>query len=163
MLAKGKTTSVNNDAGQALEAALRYLARREYSKTELKAKLRLKFTAEATDSALNKCLENNWLSDERYAQMLFEHMKHQYYGPLRFVMEAKRKGIGQELYQDLMEETDWCEVAASYLRKKFVRDAPISYQQKQKILASLYRRGFSNSDCIEAVESYFSCLDGDDF
>lgn len=149
-----KKKAKESDAALATNAALRFLSRREYSKLELYQKLCLKYTADAAKSAVNKCVENDWLSEKRYIEMLHRHIISQNYGPLKFVIEAKKKGITSSLYDSLVRETDWKAVAITFLSKKISNSESVSYEDKQKILASLSRRGFSNSVCIEALEEY---------
>ncbi len=143
-----------SDAALATNAALRFLSRREYSKLELYQKLCLRYTSEAAKSAVKKCVENDWLSESRYIEMLHRHIISQCYGPLRFIMEAKKKGISASLYEDLLRDTDWTSVAVAFLSKKISDVDNLTYEDKQKYLAALARRGFSNSVCISAMEEY---------
>ena len=149
-----KKKAKESDAALATNAALRFLSRREYSKLELYQKLCLKYTSDAAKAAIKKCVDNDWLSESRYIEMLHRHIISQNYGPLKFVLEAKKKGIPSSLYGDFVRETDWKSVAVAFLSKKLSKSEQISYEEKQKILASLSRRGFSNSVCIDALEEY---------
>ncbi len=145
-----------SDAALALNAALRYLSRREYTKLELYKKLYLRYTSEAAKCAVKKCVENGWLSEERYVEMLHRHIINQHYGPRKFVLEAQKKGLKSNLYADLIDNTDWTEVAVAFLTKKIPDKNSLTFESKQKILAALARRGFTNSTCIEALEEYLS-------
>lgn len=143
-----------SDAALATNAALRFLSRREYSKLELYQKLCLRYTSEAAKAAVKKCVENDWLSEKRYIEMLHRHIISQCYGPLRFIMEAKKKGISASEYEDLLRDTDWTAVAVAFLSKKLSDIENLPFEEKQKYLAALARRGFSNSTCISAMEEY---------
>ena len=57
-----------------------------------------------------------------------------------------------------MDSTDFVEVAVKFLAKKIDPSVDLSFEDKQKILASLARRGFSNSMCMEALNTYLSNL-----
>lgn len=150
----------SDDAAAAVNAALRILTRREYSKLELYTKLSEKFTPEAAKAALKKCIENNWQSEERYAKMLFNHLKSSLYGPLKIAMQMSVKGVRAEYYQADIDETDWAEIGCQYLKKKSCANhKELSYEQKQKLLASLSRRGFSNSQCLDAMKLALSVTD----
>ncbi|MDD5868667.1 MAG: regulatory protein RecX, partial [Succinatimonas sp.] len=83
----------DDDVAHAVNAALRILTRREHSILELYKKLILKFTDKASKEAIKKCIENNWQSQERYMQMLFEHLVNQCYGPRKIALEASKKGV----------------------------------------------------------------------
>lgn len=145
----------DDDVAHALNAALRCLTRREYSRIELIKKLNLRYTKNATDAAVKKCVENKWQSDERYAQMLFNHIVNQCYGPRKLMLEASKKGLSQSYYQEYLEETDWTEIAVKFLKKRLeVRE--YTFEEQQKILASVARRGFSNSSCISALQRFLS-------
>ncbi len=146
----------DEDPAHALNAALRLLTRREYSILELYTKLSQKYTKEAVKDALKKCIDNSWQSEERYMEMLFNHLKNQCYGPRKVVMEASKKGVKSEYYQQYLDETDWIEIALTFLNKKIPNDLELTFENKQKYLASLARRGFSTSDCLEAMERYES-------
>ncbi len=156
MLTRVKVKEKDNDVAHATNAALRILTRREYSKVELYKKLLLKYTPQASKAAVHKCIENNWQSEERYTQMLFNHIVNQCYGPRKFVLECTKKGVNQEYYQSFIDETDWQEIAFNYLNKKLSKEVEYTFEDKQKILASLARRGFSNSTCINALNCFFS-------
>ncbi len=146
----------SSDAALAMDAALRFLSRREYSKLELYSKLSARYTPDASKKTIEQCVEKGWLSEERYTEMLHRHIVNQCYGPMKFILEAKKKGITSSLYSEYLENTDWKTVAINYLNKKISKDDHLTYEEKQKILASLARRGFSNSICIRAFEEFFN-------
>lgn len=156
MLNRVKVKEKDNDVAHAINAALRILTRREYSKVELYKKLLLRYTTQAAKDAVHKCIENNWQSEERYTLMLFNHVVNQCYGPRKFILECSKKGVNQEYYQGFIEQTDWQEIAFKYLQKKLSKEIEYTFEEKQKILASLARRGFSNSTCINALNIFFS-------
>ena len=148
----------DDDVAHAVNAALRILTCREHSILELYKKLILKFTDKASKEAIKKCIENNWQSQERYMQMLFEHLVNQCYGPRKIALEASKKGVKAQYYQEMMDSTDFVEVAVKFLAQKIDPSVDLSFEDKQKILASLARRGFSNSMCMEALNTYLSNL-----
>ncbi len=158
MMLTKKSTQKDTDAAHALNAALRFLTSREYSKYELYTKLCVRYSAEAAKEAIRKCIENGWQSEERYTAMLFEHFVNRGYGPSRFILEARKKRIGAEYYEELLSAQDWTACAYSYLKRKLKLEASPEYQERQKILSSLYRRGFSQEDCIAALELYLDEL-----
>ena len=71
-------------------------------------------------------------------------------------MEATKKGVNAQFYQHYLYETDWIAIALTFLNKKIPNDLELTFENKQKYLASLARRGFSTSDCLEAMERYES-------
>lgn len=148
-----------DDAAQALNAALRALTSREHSYKELQQKLLRRFTKDAVEQALTKCVEEGWQSDERYADMLLRHMQFSGFGPLKFKFEAVKKGLSSELIASFIEQGDWRQIACDYVMRRFGDEPDISElsrERRQKILALLSRRGFSGSDCLYALN--FLCL-----
>ncbi|MGN0902392.1 MAG: regulatory protein RecX [Succinivibrio sp.] len=146
----------DSDAAHALDAALRLLTRREYSKLELLQKLLLRYERDAAISAVKKCIENKWQSESRYSEMLFTHLKNLFYGPSRIYLEFSKKGVKPEYFRELLEECDFLEVACRYLEKKADREKCSDFSYRQKILSSLARRGFSNSLCLEALKQFLT-------
>ena len=88
-----KKIAKSEDAALALNAALRLLTRREYSLYELKVKLLPRFTHDAVNTALTKCINEGWQSEKRCAQMLLRHCVFSYYGPLKLSLLARQKHI----------------------------------------------------------------------
>ena len=152
---------IEQDEQQAYDYALRLLTRREYSRRELYQKLLQRYVKELAILVLKRCIRANLQSDELYAQMLVRHMVYQGYGPLKFVQSCKSQGIGSDIYQALLEETDWLLLGLEVLQKKaphYMRDgtkpSALDYTQKQKIMAMLYRRGFPAALITEIFEKF---------
>ena len=108
-----KKLAKSEDAAQALNAALRLLTRREYSVYELKIKLLPRFTDNAVNEALTKCINEGWQSEKRCAQMLLRHCLLSYYGPMKLNLLAKQKHIDLFLVEQAVadEETNWEQTA----------------------------------------------------
>lgn len=156
MLKKPTLKQKDDDVSHAFNAALGYLTAREYSKADLSKKLLLRYTKEAVADAIKKCIEYDYLSDSRYASILSKHIINQGYGPKRLLLEAFKHQVNSKLFAKVIDETCWQSVAVAYLNKKLKGSVDYDYAQKQKILAMLSRRGFSNSICLEALEQYLS-------
>lgn len=154
--------ALDNDPAAALNYAVRLLTRREYSLQELTEKLSQRYTDEALQQALQRCVEEGWQSDERYADMLLRHFLLQGYGPVKFRMECRKKGVGSELQQTMLEQTDWKEVAAEYVRNKVSPTAPMDFAARQKLLQKLGRRGFRPEECFYALRALTEHSDSED-
>ena len=152
MFAKKKVKQLNDDAAHALNAALRLLTAREYSKKELYKKLCAGHTRAAAEAAVNRCVAERWQSDERYAQILCRHTVLSFHGEQKLRYDAKQKGISSELIAKFIEETDWTAVAFEFLKKRTHLQKQLSFKDRQKLMASLYRRGFLTDQCRDAVE-----------
>ncbi len=141
----------SSDPNKALNLALRYLTAREYSYHELVTKLCARFTEEVAQAAAQHCREQGWQSDERYADMLCRHMLLQGYGPLKLKFEGVKRGLDAALIAECIERTDWTACALEYLQRHCADPAVLDYAQKHKLLARLSRRGFSGSQCLQAL------------
>lgn len=149
----------DTDAEHALAAALRLLARREYSRRELRQKLSLKFSPEAAEAALQHCLEHNYQSDSRYADMLLRHLLSCGYGPGRYYYDASAKGVAEAVASECAAQADWEEAAVHYLQKRWRAPQRPDPDSARKLLAALSRRGFSPSLCSSALERFYQLLD----
>lgn len=132
--------------------ALQSLARREYSRAELRSKLlphvsRDEFN-EATqplelDSLLDDLIARGWLSDERAATQ-FVHSKRSRFGAQRITHELRQKGIAENFIAEALpnlQETE-LDTAIDVWRRKFGTIA-LDAKAKAKQMRFLQSRGFS--------------------
>lgn len=145
------TRQLDDNVTNAVNYMVGLLAKREYSAKELLEKALNRYTAQASNEALDICIERGYQSDERYAQMLVRHIEFANYGPMKLQFEAKRKGIDLSLINDCSQEVDWLELSYEALTKKF-GVTKLDFEQGRKALAYLARRGFSSSTCMSALE-----------
>jgi regulatory protein len=76
--------------------AMRFLARREHSREELRRKLALRAQeGEDLDALLDDLARKGWLSDSRYAEHAIR-AKARRFGPLRLAQQLRAKGIDDE-------------------------------------------------------------------
>ncbi|MFZ2541086.1 MAG: regulatory protein RecX, partial [Gallionella sp.] len=109
--------------------ALQYLARREYSRAELRGKLLPHVQADQDfeqaqavdlDVLLDDLTARGWLSDERAATQL-AHAKRSRFGTQRITHELRQKGIAEELIDaalPALKESE-LEVAREVWQRKF--------------------------------------------
>lgn len=140
--------------------ALQYLARREYSRAELRSKLLRHAQAEddfdqafdtsidqadtsALDALLDDLTARGWLSDERAAAQLL-HVKRSRFGTQRITHELRQKGIGEELISAALPslKEGELEAAREVWRRKFGK-LPQDAKEKGKQIRFLQSRGFS--------------------
>jgi regulatory protein len=132
--------------------ALQYLARREYSRAELRGKLLPHVKTDENfeqaspvnlDALLDDLAARGWLSDERAATQLV-HAKRSRFGTQRITHELRRKGIAEELISAALPELKDGELAAAreVWKKKF-GTAPQDEREKAKQVRFLQSRGFS--------------------
>lgn len=145
--------SASIDYKKALNYALRLLSAREYSRYELYTKLTKKFSAELSKAALKACDDYGYVSDKRCMQMLINHMYSAHYGQKRLFLEAAKRRLDKNLVYDMSQDVEWLNIALDLLHKKY-KILPEEAFERQKILAFLYRRGFSAPVCYQALENF---------
>jgi len=136
--------------------ALQYLARREYSRAELRGKL-LPYAGtdgefgqpqpedprpEDIDALLDDLTARGWLSDARAATQLL-HAKRSRFGTQRIAQELRRKGIAEELIGDVLPGLKQTELdaARNVWQKKFGA-LPQDDKEKARQVRFLQSRGF---------------------
>lgn len=136
---------------------MQLLARREYSRAELRDKLLLHVQADADadsefnsgqqpvdlDALLDDLTARGWLSDTRAATQMV-HAKRSRFGTQRITHELRKKGIAEELISDALPALKETELAAArdVWQRKF-GIAPRDEKEKAKQVRFLQSRGFS--------------------
>ena len=124
--------------------AMRFLARREYSRAELHAKLLAHATPENNvDAVLDELAKRGWLSDARAAEQIVTARRPRF-GALRIAHELKQKGISDDLISAALPQlkAGELEAAREVWHKKFGA-VPQDAKEKAKQMRFLQSRGFS--------------------
>lgn len=131
------------DSGQALRvAALRLLARREYSRAELKARLAAAGSEEDLDSLLDTLQAERLLSDQRYASERVAARAVRY-GNARLKQELRQHGISDDdIAAALPEGGDEAARCRAVWARKFGR-LPVDATERSRQMRFLQYRGFS--------------------
>ncbi len=131
------------DAGHALRvAALRLLARREYSRAELKARLAAAGSQEELDSVLDTLQAERLLSDQRYASERVAARAVRY-GNARLKQELRQHGISDDdIAAALPEGGDEAARCRAVWARKFGR-LPSDAAERGRQMRFLQYRGFS--------------------
>ncbi|MBK9160490.1 MAG: recombination regulator RecX [Nitrosomonadales bacterium] len=131
--------------------ALKLLARREYSRAELRDRLSHAQTdedsgppsPEQVDALLDDLVERGWLSDARAAAQLV-HARRDRFGTRRIAHELRQKGIAENLIADTLPELKESELeAAQEVWQKKFGVAPHEAKEKARQVRFLQSRGFS--------------------
>lgn len=131
---------------------MQYLARREYSRAELRSKLLPHVRVEEEldtasapdlDALLNDLTQRGWLSDER-AVTQWVHAKRSRLGIQRITHELRQKGISEELIAEALPELKESELvtACEVWQRKF-GVPPADAKEKGRQMRFLQSRGFS--------------------
>jgi regulatory protein len=133
--------------------ALRYLARREYSRHELEQKLSAHESSQQQRSDLLDQLERDgYLSTERFAEQT-ARIRRERLGSQRIVRELKEKGVDEHVIATILpglKDTD-LETAWRVWQKKF-GVPPGDLKARSKQIRFMMSRGFS-SDTINTILS----------
>ncbi|MEQ1532560.1 MAG: recombination regulator RecX [Sideroxydans sp.] len=142
--------------------ALQYLARREYSRAELRAKLLSYVNAEDDfspappvdlDALLDDFSARGWLSDVRAVTQLV-HAKRKRFGTQRITHELRQRGISDELIEaelPALKESE-LEAARDVWQRKF-GTPPQDAKEKAKQMRFLQSRGFSIDTTLKVLKS----------
>ena len=138
---------------KARASALGSLAMREHSAAELKQKLINKMhEPHVVESLIGSLIDDNYLSDERYAESYWRVRSSKGCGPSRIYKELQLKGVSDRLIDStkLVANIDFFALVETVYQKKY-KSVPIKdYKERAKRQAFLYRRGF-DSDLIKSV------------
>ncbi len=138
---------------KARASALGSLAMREHAASELKQKLiNKKHDVDIVESLVASLIEDNLLSDERFAESYWRVRSNKGYGPSRIIKELQLKGVADRLIS-LTQETadiDFYSLVVTVYQKKYKSVAIKDYKERAKRQAFLYRRGF-DSELIKSV------------
>lgn len=165
----------NIDSAQAVKnKALALLARREYTRKELEQKLlQYNFFTETDASVttsschfadiiaqvVDKLIEDDLLSDQRYGEMHLRSRIQKFSGPFKIRMELRQKGVDAVLIESLLKnsDVDWFELALVAARKKVGMQNTDIIVEDMKSRAGLQRflnsRGFSPEHIRYAIEA----------
>ena len=135
----------------ALEAAMKFLALRERSEQEVRARLRRsRYDEQTIQKVLDTLGLHDLVSDQRFAEN-WVHSRSRKYGKNRIAQELRMKGVDREEAQsaleNLSEEEEYrrCLEQAQKLCRKFQNDP-------KKIAQSLTRKGYPWAMAKRAAE-----------
>ena len=140
---------MHEDERRTFEArCLQALARREYSRAELRAKGE-GLPAETVEAVLDALAEKGWQSDARFVERYVESKAGQGNGRLKILQGLRQKGVDNALLREALDSVDWLEVADAVYVRKYAKRAisPAERAKRQRFMA---QRGFS-FDEINAV------------
>ncbi|MEJ8548348.1 regulatory protein RecX [Brevibacillus borstelensis] len=136
---------------RAFLLALRYLGIRPRTSRQVITYLQEKgFPQEAAENIVNRCKQMGYLDDQAFAkQWVSERLRLKPRSPMMLRMELKQRGIDKETAEGAMSTVtrdDELAAARGLVQKKLRRfKGRLDWNEEQKILAMLYRKGFSQS------------------
>ena len=144
------------DQALARKKAMDLLARREHSRLELYRKLQQrKFASHIINSELDKLIDEDLLSDERFAEAYLRSRFERGKGPNIIFSELLQRGVNEVLVNHALEgisEEQWCELAYETMHKKLGNETELDYDKQLKLMKFLSYRGFTRSQIEKAKD-----------
>lgn len=131
------------------------LSRREHSVKELSQKLSTKsFEQDDITPVIAFLLENDYLSNIRFAESLIRNKVSRGYGWQYIRQALKQKGVSSDIYKPVLAEqdVDWYQQASAVYQKKYGDSEIKDQKDKAKRLRFLQYRGFSIEECLAALK-----------
>ena len=157
-------TEIDEDEWQELVTKINYrkavnkcydlLSRRDHSVKELKTKLLRTVDENSAGLAINRMLELGYLDDEKYAEKLLEHLVNNKNMSRSFIKkEMFKRGVPADIISDIMQDAEIDNVSSvkDLILTKY-RNKLSAEDGKEKVIASLMRKGFSYSDIKSAFD-----------
>ena len=126
--------------------ALQYLAKRDYSRVQLRIKLiEDGFEKDAVESVLDALSAEGLQNDLRFAQNVVRNRKQSGYGPERIMYELAYQGIAEDIIKSTVDPhaKDWVLQIAKLLERRFPDSAGTQIRQKARFLEN---RGYTAED-----------------
>ena len=142
---------------RARNSALRLLARREHSRTELRGKLVGRgFENDSVEELLQGLEDQDLLSDERFAMSLIASRAETGYGPKRIDLELRNRGVSEELARETLAkaEGDWGQQVTDQAVRKFGSDPAQTFPEWARRARYLERRGFGQDAIRLAIGNF---------
>lgn len=139
---------------EAPDYAVMLLARREYSRAELKERMaRRDYAPEHIEAVLDDLSERGLQSDERFAEMFVRSRILRRQGARRISMDLNMRGVEQHIVQRVLAEADvdWFALACEALAARFKAPAD-DFKAKARQQRFLASRGFDAAQCWHALE-----------
>ena len=144
---------------RALDRSYNLLMTKDYTEKQLREKLRGDaYPEDVIDVTVEKLKYERFLDDRRYAEnYIFWKAKER--SRNRIFMDLAQKGIdsglAEEVYRTLLEKNDIdseANAVAAFLTKKKIEPDELDYEEREKLIAKLLRKGFSYDSVKKALK-----------
>ncbi len=143
-----------SDYRKAVDKAFTFLGIRDHSEYELYNKLLRTFDAETAAQAMARIRDLGYVDDRAFAERYRDELlrKNASIGEIRQRFAAKR--IPREIAEDILSDVDTDEksVIKGLIEKKYMKKLA-SDNGRQKVYASLMRKGFRSGDISAALKA----------
>jgi regulatory protein len=142
------------DAALVRRAALDLLARRDYGRAELRARLIRKLGSTApVDEVLQQLSAERLLDEDRFIEAFIRAHRRKGHGPLRILNELNQRGIPADVAEAAVDPRDpgWIELARTWRARRFGDTPPRAAADWQRQARHLQSRGFSTEQVRHAL------------
>ncbi len=149
----------NEKSKEAYSYLIKLLTKRDYSEYKLKQKLRERgFSAEDTESAIQKVKDKDYLKEENYTEARVKGLMHKGMSPSYIQQKLREEKIELEINSiiDIFTEYDYCtERQIKYLAEKKLRFKTITdkYKTRDKVLSFVLGKGHEFSESKSIIEN----------
>ena len=135
--------------------AMDLLARREHSRYELKLKLLRRGAEEALiTSVLDQLVNDNLLSDERFAEAYVRSRVAKGYGPQRVSQELQLRGVDESIIETIVAEQEWLPCLRQLWKKRWSNPVVENLEERAKRWRFIQYRGYSWEQFQQVCEEY---------
>lgn len=141
------------EASGARQWALKKIAAQPVLSQQLEKSLRERGVSPSTiEQIISDFKRVGYLNDEEWIASFVRVQKMKRVGPQMIVQKLKMKGVPAELIAPYMEDDSTKERIKELLKSKYARRDLTDYKEKQKVVASLARKGYSFEDVFQVIE-----------
>jgi regulatory protein len=139
--------------------AYRLLGRREYSVRELDQRLQRKWPGldqGAAEELLQALVDENLLSDERFAESYVRSQVQRHQGPRKIRANLQARGVADSIIAGELERYagEWTELASAWLERQHPGD--LDFDARGKYYRRLANRGFTHDQAMDALNHHHS-------
>ncbi len=144
------------DSSMAFDSAMRMLSLRAHSEYELRTKLKMKFSENAVDFAVEKLFSLELLDDEKFSHLLAEELyERKGFAPKRIVLELKNRGINSETAQNAVNALDIDKkIGIIKVIEKMKITESSTPKEKDRAIRRLINMGYSYSEISDYISIY---------
>jgi len=139
---------MNGEEKKAKKFAERLLSKRAYTSKKLMRRLRSRKFSEEVSVKIVEIMEEYGLIDDKFYAICFAET-HQEWGKRRILLELQRRGISEDIREEIREKLDEEEELSRCI--KLASDWS-GYLSKEQLKARLMRRGFAPSVVKRVVD-----------
>jgi regulatory protein len=141
----------------AKQYTLKLLAKRSYYSSEIKKKLELRFISKAAIQRITEeCIHFGFLNDEEWLKTFVMAQQARHLGPHAIRMKLKAKGLPLSMFESAFEALSHVnnqkEQIMHLLKTRYKRRNLADFKEKQKVIASLIRRGYDLDEIKTAFD-----------